>query len=130
MLRRSLPPLAALALAALLVLALAGPGGAAPAPVAHAAKARAKSCGTLAAPQQSAGYRFKVTKGSVTCKTARRVLKRFIRTGKRTKGWDCRNGARDTAWSEACGSPYHSLNDTFRDRNFKKVIKAYFVLDE
>jgi hypothetical protein len=91
--------------------------------------AAAKNCGSMPAPSAPAEYRFKVTKGSVTCKTARAVLKRFLRTNRTTKGWDCRNGARETPWTAACGSPYHSLYDTFRDRDFKKVIKAYYRLD-
>lgn len=130
MVHRPLVTLTVLALAAALALALAIPGGAAPAPRAHAAKAR--SCGAFAAPGGApAEYRIKVAKGVVKCKNARKILHRFITTGKRSKGWDCRNGASGlTVWAEACGSPYHSLQDTFHDRNFKKVIKAYYVLDE
>jgi hypothetical protein len=88
----------------------------------------ARSCGNLRerSGNRTLHYSITVAKGTVGCATARSVLQRFIRTNRRTSGWDCRNGARGTSWSEACGSPYHSLFDTFRDSRFKKVIKAYY----
>jgi hypothetical protein len=88
----------------------------------------ARSCGSLrvrTGTNTTAHYAIKVSKGSVTCSTAHRVLSRFIRTNRRSRGWDCRNG-HGTSWSEACGSPYHSLFDTFRDGDFRKVVKAYY----
>jgi hypothetical protein len=113
--------LAVLAGACLLAAATATP---------DAQAAKTKKCGTLPAYGGApAEYRIKVTKGTVSCKTARRVLRKFLKTNKRSKGWDCRNGDSSTSWSEACGSPYHSLYDTFRDKDFKKVIKAYYRLD-
>jgi len=88
----------------------------------------ARSCGNLRerVGNRTLHYSITVAKGSVGCTTARSVLQHFIRTDRRSSGWDCRNGARGTSWSEACGSPYHSLFDTFRDSSFKKVIKAYY----
>jgi hypothetical protein len=88
----------------------------------------ARSCGNLRerTGNRTLHYSITVAKGTVGCTTARTVLEHFIRTNRRTSGWDCRNGGHGTSWSEACGSPYHSLFDTFRERNFKKVIKAYY----
>jgi hypothetical protein len=115
--RLSLIAVLAVAVATVLVLAAAG---SAPA---------ARSCGTLRVRtgNLTSRYTIKVAKGSVSCPTARTVLVRFIRTNHRSSGWDCRNGTRGTGWSEACGSPYHSLFDNFHDSSFQKVIKAYFL---
>ncbi|MCW3065992.1 MAG: hypothetical protein JWN32_3164 [Solirubrobacterales bacterium] len=115
---RRLTPIAVLAVVAASVLVLAAAG---PAPA-------ARSCGTVRerTGNLTSRYTIKVAKGSVSCASARRVLVHFIRTNRRSSGWDCRNGARGTSWSEACGSPYHSLFDTFRDSSFTRVIKAYY----
>jgi hypothetical protein len=89
----------------------------------------ARGCGELrvrSGTNTTAHYAIKVAKGSVSCTTARTVLSRFIRTNRRSRGWDCRNGGHGTSWAEACGSPYHSLFDNFRDRDFRKVIKSYY----
>jgi hypothetical protein len=121
---RTMTTVAALALIAAAITL--GTAGAIP----DAQAAKTKKCGTLPAYGGApAEYRIKVTKGTVSCKTARRVLKKFLKSNKTSKGWDCRNGDNSTSWSEACGSPYHSLYDTFRDKDFKKVIKAYYRLD-
>jgi hypothetical protein len=72
-------------------------------------------------------YRAVVAKGSVRCSTARATLRAFLKgRNVRGRGWDCRNGGRGVRWSVACGAPLRSLQQTFRERNYNKVIKAYY----
>ena len=70
----------ALAAAALLAVAVA--------PVVHGATTRTKACG-LTARVDGVRYQVRETKGTVACKTVKRVVTRFLRSGTVNAPWTC-----------------------------------------
>jgi len=86
----------ALAAAALLVVAVA--------PVVHGATLKTKECG-LTPRIDGVRYQVRETKGTATCKTVKRVVTRFLRSGTVKAPWRCtfNNGSSPFAASCARG---------------------------
>jgi hypothetical protein len=82
--------LIAMAVAAVLALALASPG--------HAAD---RGCGLTA---RIDGVRYDVheTRGSVSCRTVKRVVTRFLRSGSVTPPWTCFRGHGSSPYAASC----------------------------
>lgn len=89
--KRSL--MTALAAAALLAFAVA--------PAVHGAALKTKACG-LTPRIDGVRYDVRETKGTVSCKTVKRVVTRFIRSGTYKAPWFCVFNHGDTPFAASC----------------------------
>jgi hypothetical protein len=65
----------------------------------HAAAAR--SCG-LTPRIDGVRYDVRETRGTVSCKTVRRVVTRFLRSGEATQPWVCNRGHGSSPYAASC----------------------------
>jgi hypothetical protein len=105
MMRRRIPLIAVIAtvISSGLLLATAG------------AAPTARSCGTMRVRQGNTTLRYsvKVTKGSVSCTSAKLVIWRFVRTSRDPSGWSCSGGwARDSR----CKTSHRAVNASYLGR--------------
>jgi hypothetical protein len=89
--KRSL--ITALAAAALLAVAVA--------PVVHGAALKTKECG-LTPRIDGVRYQVRETKGTVSCKTVKRVVTRFIRSGSAKAPWRCTFNHGSSPFAASC----------------------------
>jgi hypothetical protein len=85
--------LTALAVAALAAVAVA--------PVVHGAALKTKACG-LTPRIDGVRYDVRETKGTVSCKTVKRVVTRFIRSGTVNAPWTCRFNNGSSPFAATC----------------------------
>jgi hypothetical protein len=85
--------LTALAAAALLAVAVA--------PVSHGAARKTRECG-LTPRVDGVRYQVRETKGTVACKTVKRVVTRFLRSGTVKAPWTCTFNHGPSAFAASC----------------------------
>jgi hypothetical protein len=103
-----------LILGALIVLSVAVPFARADRETVTVAGSR--SCGIVTKTYSYGSYRFRiyVTKGHVSCSTARRVMRRALVRNRQVSGWYCFNPP--PPYDKVCGSPPSG--------RYNKVVKA------
>jgi hypothetical protein len=82
-------------------VAIAALAAVAVAPVVHGAALKTKECGLT---QRIDGVRYQVreTKGTVSCKTVKRVVTRFIRSGAVKAPWTCTFNHGSSPFAASC----------------------------
>jgi hypothetical protein len=84
------------------------------------AQAKRRFCLAVTVHFQGAGdytYPVRIIKGVVSCRTARRTLKRFIAEARQAHGWTCFRGHGQDIWSATCV--------TGSERRPRSEIRAY-----
>jgi hypothetical protein len=100
---------AATLIAATMMLTAGAPGGP-PANAAGSPEAKAVAayrCGSISVRFEGDGthrYVATVTRGKVSCRRARRIMRRFIERSYSSLGWTCFRGHGTDRWAAACSS--------------------------
>jgi hypothetical protein len=89
-------------LVALVIAALAAAGAIAP-----SAPAKTRSCAAVG--YYGISYPVRIERGTVSCKTARLTLRRFLVNGVSPKGWHCFRGHSGNNYAAACARGSRTL---------------------